>query len=129
MSTPKKRVLIVEDSPAMRQLLTLAVQRVPNVAIDEAGDGVAALKALKTGSYDLIFMDLNMPVMDGMKLLGRLKEDEAFAKTTVAIVTTDENPDTESQARSLGAKYFVRKPVNRRVVEKILGEVFGGLTG
>jgi two-component system chemotaxis response regulator CheY len=129
MSQPKKRVLIVEDSPAMRQLLTLAVQRVPNVAIDEAGDGVAALKALKSGAYDLIFMDLNMPVMDGMKLLGRLKEDATFAKTTVAIVTTDENPETENQARALGAKYFVRKPVNRRVVEKILGEVFGGLAG
>jgi two-component system chemotaxis response regulator CheY len=124
----KRRVLIVEDSPAMRQLLSLAIQRLPGVQIDEAGDGVAALKALKTATtnpYDLVFLDLNMPVMDGMKLLGKLREDPSSSNTTVAVVTTTENSETEKQARTLGAKYFVRKPVNRRAVEKILTEVFG----
>jgi two-component system chemotaxis response regulator CheY len=112
----------------MRQLLSLAIQRLPGVQIDEAGDGVAALKALKTAAqnpYDLVFLDLNMPVMDGMKLLGKLREDPSSANTTVAVVTTTENSETEKQARTLGAKYFVRKPVNRRAVEKILVEVFG----
>jgi two-component system chemotaxis response regulator CheY len=128
MTAGKRRVLIVEDSPAMRQLLSLAVQRLPGVSIDEAGDGVAALKALKVAShnpYDLVFLDLNMPVMDGMKLLGKMREDPGAAATTVAVVTTSENADTERQARTLGAKYFLRKPVNRRAVEKILADVFG----
>jgi two-component system chemotaxis response regulator CheY len=124
----KRRVLIVEDSPAMRHLLSLAVQRLQGVSIDEAGDGVAALKALRAAAsapYDLVFLDLNMPLMDGMKLLGMLQSDPMAARTTVAVVTTTENAETEKQARSLGAKYFVRKPVSRRAVDKILSEVFG----
>ncbi len=124
----KRRVLIVEDSPAMRHLLSLAVQRLPDVSIDEVGDGVAALKALRAAvdaPYDLVFLDLNMPLMDGLKLLGMLQGDPRSARTTVAVVTTTENAETEKQARSLGARYFVRKPVSRRAVDKILSEVFG----
>jgi two-component system, chemotaxis family, chemotaxis protein CheY len=123
-----KRVLIVEDSPAMRQLLAIAIQRFPGITVDEAGDGVAALKALKSAGnhpYQLVFLDLNMPVMDGMKLLGLLHDEATAAATTVAVITTTENADTERQARSLGAKYFIRKPVNRRTVERILADVFG----
>jgi two-component system, chemotaxis family, chemotaxis protein CheY len=124
----KRRVLIVEDSAAMRHLLSLAVQRLPGVAIDEAADGVAALKALRAASaapYDLVFLDLNMPRMDGLKLLGLLQGDAAVARTTIAVVTTTESAETERQARSLGARYFIRKPVSRRSVDKILSEVFG----
>ncbi|MBI4511992.1 MAG: response regulator [Deltaproteobacteria bacterium] len=125
---PGRRVLIVEDSAAMRQLLAFAVKRVPSVIIDEAPDGVAALKALKAAQntpYDLVLLDLNMPIMDGLKLLGRMREDPTYAHTTVCVVTTEESFETEKQALLLGAKYFIRKPVNRRTVEKILAEVFG----
>lgn len=124
---PRRRVLIVEDSPAMRQLLTLAIQRLPGASIDHAEDGVAALKALKaatTDPYQIVFLDLNMPVLDGMKLLGKMRDDGVLARTTVVVVTTEENPETEKQARGLGASYFVRKPVNRRSIEGILAEVF-----
>jgi len=123
-----KRVLIVEDSPAMRQLIALTVQRVPGVHIDEAGDGMAALKALKDASgspYDLIFLDINMPVMDGIKLLGRIREDQTFSETIVAVITMAESSETERQARALGARYFVRKPVTRALVEEILTEALG----
>jgi two-component system chemotaxis response regulator CheY len=128
MPADKPRILIVEDSPAMRQLLALAISRLPNAVVDEAPDGVAALRALKQAQdlpYDLVFLDINMPVMDGIKLLGRLKDDAAANRTVVAVVTTSEGGETEAQARQLGARYFVRKPINRKVVEGILAEVFG----
>lgn len=124
----KRRVLIVEDSPAMRHLLSLAVQRLPGVIIDEVGDGMAALKALKAANsspYHLVFLDLNMPVMDGMKLLGMMRNEPSTSSTTVAVVTTVDNPETEKQVRSLGARYFIKKPVSRRAVDKILADVFG----
>lgn len=122
-----QRVLIVEDSPAMRQLLSLAVRRFDGVTIDEAGDGVAALKALKTvpSPYELVLLDLNMPVMDGMKVLSKMREDGVLGRTAVAVVTTDESQLSETQARGLGARFFLRKPVNRKQIEKILNEVFG----
>jgi two-component system, chemotaxis family, chemotaxis protein CheY len=123
-----RRVLIVEDSPSMRQLLHRAVARYAGVRVDEAGDGVAALKALKEAQADpylLILLDINMPVMDGMKLLGRLRDDPAFAGVTVAVITTDESQVTEQRARDLGARAFLRKPIDRRAVEALLAEVLG----
>lgn len=126
-ATTKRRVLIVEDSPAMRHLLALAVGRLPGAVIDEVGDGMAALKLLKASAsapYDLVFLDLNLPVMDGLKLLGAMRGEPSVARTTVAVVTTAEHAETERQARALGARYFVRKPVSRRALDKILAEVF-----
>jgi two-component system chemotaxis response regulator CheY len=123
-----KRVLVVEDSPVMRQLLTLAIRAYPGVNVDQAPDGVGALKALKQASgapYAMVFLDLNMPVMDGMKLLARMRDDPAYRATAVVVVTTEEAPETEQQARDLGARYFVRKPVNRRTIERIVAEVLG----
>ncbi len=111
----------------MRQLLSLALKHLPGVVIDQAGDGVAALKALRGEqgkSYDLVLLDLNMPVMDGMKVLARLRDDGITPKTAVVVVTTEENAETEAKARALGARHFVRKPVNRKTIEKILAEVF-----
>jgi two-component system chemotaxis response regulator CheY len=122
-----RNVLIVEDSNVMRSLLDLAARRLPDVAIDQAGDGVAALKALRGAArpYDLILLDLNMPVMDGMKLLGYLRSDPILEGSVVAIITTEQSSATEEQARSLGARYFLRKPVTRRDIEDLFDEVLG----
>jgi two-component system chemotaxis response regulator CheY len=131
VTAARRRVLIVEDSPAMRQLLALAIGRIPDAAIDEVADGMAALKLLRasgTAPYALVFLDLNLPVMDGLKLLGMMRNEPSMAATTVAVVTTAESPEVERQARALGARFFVRKPVSRRAIDKILAEVFGWAT-
>lgn len=123
------KILIVEDSPAMRQLLALAVRKRPNVEVQEAADGLAALKLLAATQFDLVFVDLNMPILDGMKLIKRLRESEttlAAPRVRVAVVTTESSQATEDQARALGADYFLRKPVSRRDVERVLAEAFPG---
>lgn len=123
------KILIVEDSPAMRQLLALAVRKRPGVDVQEAPDGLAALKLLASSQFDLVFVDLNMPVLDGMKLIKRVRESEATLgapRVRVAVVTTESSQATEDQARALGADYFLRKPVSRRDVERILAEAFPG---
>ena len=125
MGGPAKRVLIVEDSPVMRELMRLTLARMPDeVAVDQAGDGVAALQAVRaaTRPYDLILLDLNMPVMDGMRFLATLDGEPGASGTTVAVVTTEESPDTETEARAMGARYFLRKPVTRRQVETMIRE-------
>ena len=119
-----------EYDEAMRELLRMAVKRVPDVVVEQAEDGVAALRALvgarNSGRpFHLVLLDLNMPVMDGMTVLGRMKQDRHLGDTQVAVVTTEESAATESEARALGARFFVRKPVNRRTVEKLLSDVFG----
>ncbi len=113
----------------MRQLLSLAARRRPGVEVAEAADGLAALKMLASSTYDLLFVDLNMPVLDGMKLIKRVRESEAavgVARVRICVITTEHAQHTEDQARALGADYFVRKPVNRRDIERILDEAFPG---
>jgi two-component system chemotaxis response regulator CheY len=122
------KILIVEDSPAMRQLLTMAVKKRASVEVVEAPDGLAALKALAGGRFDLLLVDLNMPVLDGMKLIKRVRESEATSLPAgarpmrICVITTESTQATEDQARGLGADYFLRKPVNRRDVDKMLAE-------
>jgi two-component system chemotaxis response regulator CheY len=119
------KILIVDDSPATRTALAEVVGRMPGAEIDEAGDGAAAVKALSGSSYDLIFLDIYMPVMDGLKLLGWLmKAPGRTASTRVAVLTAAEHPMTRAQARGLGARYFVQKPVQTAEVQRILDEVF-----
>jgi len=118
------KILIVEDSTAMRQLLSLAVRKRANAEVAEAPDGLAALKLLSQAHYDLAFVDLNMPVLDGMKLIQRIRQDGH--PTRICVVTTESAQATEEQARALGADWFLRKPVSRRDVERVLAEAFPG---
>jgi two-component system, chemotaxis family, chemotaxis protein CheY len=125
----KIKVLIVEDSPAMRQLLALAARKRQGVEVTEAGDGLAALKLLASDTFDIMFVDLNMPILDGMKLIKRVRESETavgVARVRICVITTEHAQSTEDQARALGADYFMRKPVSRRDVERILAEAFPG---
>jgi two-component system chemotaxis response regulator CheY len=121
--TNVRRILIVEDSTAMRQLLAIAVRK-QGYDVTEAPDGLAALKELSLARFDLMFVDLNMPVLDGMKLIKRVREDRALDATRICVVTTESAQATEEQARGLGADYFLRKPVARRDVERVLAEAF-----
>jgi two-component system chemotaxis response regulator CheY len=113
--------------------------------VSEASDGLAALKAISSEKFDLIMVDLNMPVLDGMKLIKRVREAEAGAsvgpsgaaaggaersgmvtRTRIAVITTESAQATEEQARSLGADFFLRKPVSRRDVDQLLAEALPG---
>ena len=76
-----------------------------------------------------MFVDLNMPILDGMKLIKRVRESEAAPATPrvrICVVTTESAQATEDQARALGADFFLRKPVARRDVERVLAEAFPG---
>jgi two-component system chemotaxis response regulator CheY len=119
------RILIVDDSGATRSVIAEVARRLPGAELEEAGDGAAALKALKLAHYELIFLDIHMPVIDGLKLLGRINQDPTCATTRVAVFTSADHPMIQAQARGLGARYFLHKPVDRKDVERVLSEVFG----
>lgn len=122
-----KRVLIVDDSPMMRELLKYATNLLADVEVEQADDGVAALRAVKAAEapYDLVLVDLNMPVMDGMKLLQFFSQDPALAGTPVVVITTESSEETEAQARSLGARHFLRKPLGPNDLVRVVRDVLG----
>ncbi len=63
------RILIVEDSVTMRQLLCFALNRLGEVELLQAGDGLEGLKIIQAGKVDVALIDLHMPIMDGFKLI------------------------------------------------------------
>lgn len=103
--------LIVEDSPTMRQLLVFALSRVRGLSVAEADDGLDALKKLSQMAFDIIITDINMPIMDGLKLVKRLRSDERYKDIPVVIITTEGGEEDRKRALALGANAYITKPI------------------
>jgi two-component system, chemotaxis family, chemotaxis protein CheY len=103
--------LVVEDSPMMRQLLVFALARVKNLHVTEADDGVDGLRKLAVGRYDIIVTDINMPIMDGLKLVKRVRSDPSHKDTPIVIITTEGSSEDRQRALQLGANAYITKPI------------------
>lgn len=110
------RALVVEDSAMIRQLVLFALERVQEVVCDEANDGLDALRKLRKESYQLIFLDINMPIMDGLKLLEMLRKDPQYAAIPIVMLTTEGRPEDIGRAMDLGASAYLTKPVQAQQV-------------
>lgn len=105
------RCLVVEDSPMMRQLLVFALQRVREVEVTEADDGVDGLRKLAGQRFDLVITDINMPIMDGLKLVKRVRSDPVHKDTPIVIITTEGSQEDRQRALQLGANAYITKPI------------------
>jgi len=111
-------ILIVEDSPTMRQLISFALKRIRGVRIVEAGDGVDGLKKISSEKFDMIFTDINMPVMDGLKLISLVREDAHHKSVPVVVITTEGAQEDRQRALALGADDYITKPIQpNRILE------------
>ena len=104
-------VLIVEDSPTMRQLISFALKRLRGIRIVEAGDGVDALKKMSAEQFDLIFTDINMPIMDGLKLVSLIRSNERYRTIPIVVITTEGAQEDRQRALALGADDYITKPI------------------
>ena len=104
-------VLIVEDSPTMRQLIAFALKRIRGVRIVEANDGVDGLKKLSAQSFDLILTDINMPIMDGLKLVSLVRNDANYREIPIVVITTEGAQEDRERALALGANDYITKPI------------------
>jgi two-component system chemotaxis response regulator CheY len=119
-------IMVVEDSPTMRQLITFALKRLPGYKVVEAVDGMDAFKKLSLEPFDLILADINMPVMDGLKLIGLLRSDLKYKKIPIIIITTEGTAEDRKKAMAAGATAYLSKPIQTqellKMVKKLLGE-------
>ena len=112
--------LVVEDSPTMRQLIVFALHRVRGLSVIEADDGVDALRKLTTGPFDIIITDINMPIMDGLKLVKRVRSDPTHSATPIVIITTEGSQEDRQRALQLGANAYITKPIQApQVIAKV----------
>lgn len=105
------KALVVEDSPAMRQLIVFALKRIKGLEVDEAEDGVGALKLLSAEKFDILLTDINMPVMDGLKLVSLVRQDDTHKNIPVVIITTEGAHADRERAMTLGANAYITKPI------------------
>ena len=120
-------VLIVDDSAAIRKILQRVLRQTDlNLGeIKEAGDGAEAVEILKDRTFGLILSDINMPRMDGLQLLARIKEMEHLKNVPVIMITTEGGQGKVMEAVQLGATGYVRKPFTAdQIKEKLAGVIF-----
>jgi two-component system, chemotaxis family, chemotaxis protein CheY len=115
--------LIVEDSPTMRQLLAFSLRRLKDCRIIEAVDGVDALKKLTTERVDLVITDINMPMMDGLKLVTLIRGNARTKTLPIVIVTTEGAEEDRKRGLALGANAYVPKPIQPSVLLKTVASL------
>ena len=103
--------LVIEDSPTMRQLIRFTLSRIPGAEVIEASDGVDGLKKLSSSKVDIILTDINMPIMDGLKLVSLVRSNETYKDIPIVIITTEGAAEDRDRALALGANAYVAKPV------------------
>ena len=119
---PRHRILIVEDSPTMRQLLVFALKRLSGVEVVEAKDGMDGLRKVTSDHFDLALVDINMPVMDGLKLIHLIRDEESLRSMPIVVITTEGAEEDRARALALGADEYLTKPVQAgRVLTVVKG--------
>ena len=122
----RKRILIVEDSPTMRQLLVFALRRLKDVDIIEAQDGMDGLRKVSSDHFDLALIDINMPVMDGLKLISLIRGEDSLRDIPIVVITTEGAKEDRERALSLGANEYLTKPIQANRVLKVVQGLLKG---
>ena len=122
-----KRFLVIDDDSDDRELFSEALASVdPVIVCDHATDGAEALKRLamlEMAMPDIIFLDINMPGMNGWQFLTRLKAEDKYKDIPVIVYSTSSNTKDKRIAGDLGALCFITKPHAYRQLKHMLGIV------
>src|SRR3954466_5231377 len=112
--------LVVEDSPMMGQLVVFALGRISNLTVTEADDGVDGLRKLAAGKFDIVLTDINMPIMDGLKLVKRIRTDAVHKDVPIVVISTESAEEDRLRALALGANAYITKPIQApQVIAKV----------
>jgi two-component system chemotaxis response regulator CheY len=118
-------VLIVDDSMTMRSVIrkVISISGFDVGNFFEAGDGKEALEILNEQWIDLVLSDINMPEMDGLTFLKKMREHEVYKNIPVVMITTEGSRACIDEAMSLGVKGYIQKPFRPEVIKEKLEEI------
>jgi two-component system chemotaxis response regulator CheY len=122
--------LIVDDSSMMRRMVrrTMELADVPIGEVHEAGNGREALDLLAAHPVDVLFTDINMPVMNGAELLRELRQHPDSVGATI-VISTDGSEARKAEATSLHVDWYLEKPLRPEVMRDVLSKVAERLHG
>ncbi|MEW6452011.1 MAG: response regulator [Pseudomonadota bacterium] len=118
-----KRVMVVDDAGTVRSVIRKILQnsRFP-LEVSDSGDGVGALERVQKEHFDLMFLDCNMPGLDGFLVCYQLRRDHPNVQ--VVMMTGSKDRSLEDRARATGAKDFLYKPFYARDIDAVLHRLF-----
>ena len=102
-------LLIVDDSPTIRRMVKVALAPLAMETI-EAGSGLEAIERLAIGPVQLLVLDLNMPDMHGLEVLGFVRANDKFRQIPIVVLTTRDDAESRTAAMQAGATRYVTKP-------------------
>ena len=113
------RVLVVENSAAMRKMIAYGLRKLTlteTIHVVEAEDGIKALHAIEEQFFDIVIIDLNLPALDGLKLVERARQLPRYEDTPIVMTSTVWTEDDRRQAEALGVSTFLSKPFQRQQI-------------
>ncbi|MBL4787744.1 MAG: response regulator [Kordiimonadaceae bacterium] len=119
-----KRILAVDDSKTMRDMVSFTLKGA-GYEVLVADDGVNALGALNGEDIDLIITDVNMPNMNGIELVQKLRANPKYRATPILILTTESDASLKQRGREAGATGWIVKPFVPEKLLKVVGKVCG----
>ncbi len=119
------RILIVDDSPIIRSVIekNIKLSEVPVNQCLHAGHGQEALDLMDGQWVDLVFVDINMPVMNGVELVERMKADAVMKSIPVIIASTEGSETRIDALRQLGIAGYLRKPFTPEQFKELITTV------
>lgn len=124
MSNAETKFLIVDDFSTMRRIIRNLLKELGYNNIDEAEDGFDALNKLRSGSFDFVLSDWNMPNMDGLTLLQTIRADSSLSHLPVLMVTAEAKKENIIAAAQAGANGYIVKPFTSVTLDEKLAKIF-----
>lgn len=133
MFQPDARFLVVDDSKVVRDMIRTSLSQLGYKNLDEATNGKIGLQKITASisekqPYTLVFCDINMPEMDGLQLLEKIRSEPLMAHLPVLMITTEGEKPTVIKAVMAGVSGYMVKPFGVEDVKKKLREVYGRLS-
>lgn len=119
-----RKILVVDDSKLMHKMYEVMLRQYPLVF---AADGRQALERLQEhGEIDLVILDINMPNMNGLEFLGKIRSDTAFVDLPVVIVSTEGRDEDTIRGLEAGASAYIRKPFHSEEILDVIARLKEG---
>lgn len=116
------QILVVDDN-LVNLTITKKILEKLGCIVDTVDSGIKCLEQVNNKTYDIIFMDIMMPVMDGVEALNNLRSIEGF-NTPVVALTADAGVDSREKYLSLGFNEYIPKPINLEVMDSVVHKTF-----
>ncbi len=124
-------ILMVDDSRTVKSVIakSLTLSGIAIASLREAGNGKEGLELARARKPDLIFADLNMPVMGGLEMIAALKEDASLRDVPIVVISTEGSEERIGGLKERGIAAFLRKPFRPEAIKAIVAQILGDQNG